>query len=570
MAAEDLILRMRVENGRVAAREVENVGGALGRTEERARRAHRGILGFSSGLGGLRRIIGTVTGVVGIGGLALGFGEMLKNAQGFQDASKQLANAIRHNIKGPTQEALNTMKEFADRLAVSGGFAPPDELKSLTMLARVTHSTSKTLKDMTIATDVARGAHRSLTQATRAVMMVEAGRTTGLTRLGIIIPKHMSAVRALAYLQKQYAGATTSYNNTAQGAMNNFMHAIDLAGEHIGMLFLPPLTKAFNWLAKFVGKLMDHNSGPGKVFHVIIHTAGSVLGALGSVLKSVISALGWLVNGWKSNKTAAVVVMGVLAALMAMGIAGWLVNVVRGVRAWVAGQWLLNAALTANPIGIVIAAIAALVGALVVVYLKVKGFRDIVNAVFSWLKGAVIAVVGFVSKHWELLGVILAGPFGVAALFIVRHFQDIKATIVDILNWIIDRANSMIDALNSVTSSIPIIGGNVLSRIGHIGGGTQALAASRFNDAAQTAAGKDPHRGHRWMGGPITHAGMYDVGEHGKETVYLPAGSHVDPHDHNAIGAAVAKALDGAAVNIDGRRAGQLLVRQGKLQSARQ
>lgn len=82
---------------------------------------------------------------------------------------------------------------------------------------------------------------------------------------------------------------------------------------------------------------------------------------------------------------------------------------------WTGAQWLLNAALTANPIGIVIVVIAALVAAIIIAYKKSDTFRAIVQAamrgvvtafqwvwdkakaLFSWLGGAWGAVKGFIT-----------------------------------------------------------------------------------------------------------------------------------------------------------------------------
>ena len=55
-------------------------------------------------------------------------------------------------------------------------------------------------------------------------------------------------------------------------------------------------------------------------------------------------------------------------------------------KAWTAVQWLLNAALTANPIGIVIAVIAALVAGIIVAYNHSETFRAIVDKLFAKLK----------------------------------------------------------------------------------------------------------------------------------------------------------------------------------------
>lgn len=59
-------------------------------------------------------------------------------------------------------------------------------------------------------------------------------------------------------------------------------------------------------------------------------------------------------------------------------------------------QWALNAALNANPIGLVVLAVAALAAGLVLAYNKSETFRDIVDGAMGVVKDAVGAVVGVV------------------------------------------------------------------------------------------------------------------------------------------------------------------------------
>ncbi|MCY9786827.1 phage tail tape measure protein [Nocardiopsis sp. EMB25] len=56
--------------------------------------------------------------------------------------------------------------------------------------------------------------------------------------------------------------------------------------------------------------------------------------------------------------------------------------------AWTGVQWLLNTALTANPIGLIVVGIGLLIGAVVLAYNKVGWFRDLVNAAFSGIGAA--------------------------------------------------------------------------------------------------------------------------------------------------------------------------------------
>lgn len=68
--------------------------------------------------------------------------------------------------------------------------------------------------------------------------------------------------------------------------------------------------------------------------------------------------------------------------------------VVRGATAaWSAAQWLLNAALTANPIGLVVAAVALLVGGLIYAYKNSERFRDIVDTVGRVVRDTFLGMV---------------------------------------------------------------------------------------------------------------------------------------------------------------------------------
>lgn len=72
------------------------------------------------------------------------------------------------------------------------------------------------------------------------------------------------------------------------------------------------------------------------------------------------------------------------AAITSMGVIQTAVGAVT--KTFTAVQWALNAALSANPIGVVVMGIAALGGALVVAYKKSETFRNMISNVFNKLK----------------------------------------------------------------------------------------------------------------------------------------------------------------------------------------
>jgi len=131
---------------------------------------------------------------------------------------------------------------------------------------------------------------------------------------------------------------------------------------------------------------------------------------------------------WKDAIAAVLIVLGILNAqtiaanvAMAAYLAGQAAIRV-ATTAWTAVQWLLNAALTANPIGLVVAAIAALVAGVIVAYNHSETFRNYVDGLwkelqqlFGWLNanvpGFVSSVVGAFTqanaatdKFWKSVG----------------------------------------------------------------------------------------------------------------------------------------------------------------------
>jgi hypothetical protein len=102
---------------------------------------------------------------------------------------------------------------------------------------------------------------------------------------------------------------------------------------------------------------------------------------------------------------AVVAITKIHTAVMAVQAAGGLLAVLKATKivtaatkAYAAIQWLLNAALTANPIGIVIVALAALGAGLVIAYKKSETFRNIVNGAFDAVKSGAQSVANFVTK----------------------------------------------------------------------------------------------------------------------------------------------------------------------------
>ncbi|WP_157995872.1 hypothetical protein [Thermomonospora amylolytica] len=82
-------------------------------------------------------------------------------------------------------------------------------------------------------------------------------------------------------------------------------------------------------------------------------------------------------------------------------------------RLWAGVQWLLNAALNANPIALVVIAIAALAAAVVVAYQRSETFRNIVQAVWAGIQTAAAAAWSFLQPVFAAIGAALSWVAGV-------------------------------------------------------------------------------------------------------------------------------------------------------------
>lgn len=112
-----------------------------------------------------------------------------------------------------------------------------------------------------------------------------------------------------------------------------------------------------------------------------------------------------------------------------------------------AAQWLLNVALTANPIGLVIVAIAALVAGLVIAYKKSETFRKIVDGAFRAVKKAAEFAFNWIKDNWKLLLAIITGPIGLAVYAVAKNWDRIKSAAGAVIGWFRDNWKNILAIL---------------------------------------------------------------------------------------------------------------------------
>lgn len=215
---------------------------------------------------------------------------------------------------------------------------------------------------------------------------------------------------------------------------------------------------------------------------------------LTEVKDAIKGAFDWILQ----NKNKIVAAIGAIAAGMAaFNVVSTIMNLIKAFKAWKAAtegmtlaQQLLNAVMAANPIGLVIAAVTALVTAFVILWNTSEDFRQFwidlwegiknaAGAAWEWITGvfedawagiksAWSGVKGFFSGVWDGIKSIFSGVkgwfsnvFQGAADAISTIFNGIVGAIKAPINFLINALNTVISGINKIQIPdwVPLIGG---------------------------------------------------------------------------------------------------------------
>lgn len=156
-----------------------------------------------------------------------------------------------------------------------------------------------------------------------------------------------------------------------------------------------------------------------------------------SALSALGSAVGWVIDHSAELSAVLAAIGAALLVYNARTIAAKVATVASttATKAAAAAQWLFNAAMSANPIGIVIAAIAGLVAAFVVLWNKSEGFRNfwigLWDAVKRIASSAWTAITGFFSSAWEKIKAV----WSVVSQFFANIWAAIKQIFAPVIQF---------------------------------------------------------------------------------------------------------------------------------------
>lgn len=199
----------------------------------------------------------------------------------------------------------------------------------------------------------------------------------------------------------------------AQQASVEYQDTVAKMGEKIE----PITTKIQQGFTKILEKILELVGGVDmEAFGASIDKAFSYV--TDTIIPAIVDGLQWILD----NKDAIIAgIVGIGTAFLVFKVVSLITAITKALKgmtiaqaAATAAQWLMNTALLANPIGLVIAAIAGLVAAFVLLWNKSEGFRNFwiglwekiktaAGAVAEWFKNTWNAVIGWFKNLWAAI-----------------------------------------------------------------------------------------------------------------------------------------------------------------------
>jgi phage-related protein len=434
----------------------------------------------NTGLGKMQRVAGAA-GLAIAGGLAVGLTKSVDAAEEAQQVTARMNAAFAasgvsaKNFAGKIEETESSSRKL--------GFTNDQVRTSLGSLVIATHDGNKAITDLGVAEDISRFKHTSLEASTKMLTMAMTGSSRAAKQLGIDVPKVTTAQDALkasgnalkAQIVDQHAvilKLRDAHDKSAAGvkSLHDAEATLAIMEQHAREATLSHTSAAYQ--AEVANaKLQDRMSTGNAVIDAVsqkLHgqaqaysqTAaggmaqfhaqmGAMEESIGSALIPAITMLsqdmaslaGFFASHTETTKIL-VVGLGILAAtLLAVSAVTKVVAAAQAIatgatKAYEAAQWLLNAALDANPIGVVVIALGVLTAAIIVAYQHSATFRQIVGGAFDAVKTAANAVLGFFRDNWPVIATLMAGPFAPLVALATNAFG-IRSALVDAGNAIV-------------------------------------------------------------------------------------------------------------------------------------
>jgi len=483
--------------------------------------ADRASTGFAKGIA--KAGLFAATGLAGlVAGVGVAAGKSIQAAQESNKISKQTAAVIK-STGGAAKVTAKQISDLATAISMKTGIDDEAVQASENMLLTFTNiknaagknndiftQATKITQDMAVA--LGQDGTQSAMQLGKALQDPVKG-VTALRRVGVAFTADqqkqiktlvdsghtMEAQKLiLRELGKEFGGSAAA----AATPLDKLKVIVGNVSEAVGNLLLPIVNKAANWLgARLPGAVSLLQTGLhalGQAFKGEGVTSTGFVGVMeriGVALSVVIPAVQRFASEQlprlqHAAQLAGQFITGVLIPAL-MAIFGWIndhktlvqslavgiLAIVGAIKVWAAVtktmavvQGILNVVLTANPIGLIIVAIAGLAAGLIYAYKHSETFRKIVDGSFQAIKGVVGTVVNFIIglfRAWfntsttVVEGILhmfgkLPGPLGAPFRKAEEAVRNAKKTVNTELDKIQNRVNRLTGKDIPVTASLKL------------------------------------------------------------------------------------------------------------------
>lgn len=392
----------------------------------------------------------------GIALAAMGAAAVVATKAAAEDAAAQekLAGQLTR-VAGANTQAVAAAEDFISALSQQVGVADDELRPALGKLATATGDVQKAQDLLKLSLDVSAQTGKPLEAVTTALGKAYGGNLGALKKLipgfDESIIKSKDFTKAQAELARLTGGAAQESANTASGQFRRLGITLSETQEAIGGALLP------------------------------------ILNALLPVLQSVAT--------WVQNNTDVVVA----AAAAFAGIAATIVVTNAVMKAWnavtviaraataafTAVQWLFNAALTANPIGLVIVAVAAFAAGMVLLYEKFEPVRNAVDTLFEalkpvgeWIKTAFViywqSLVTVFNAYKTAVELVIGAVGGIVEGF-KGAWSWLKSTFTPVWNTLENAVSLVVTAVSGVVAGVALLKSGLETFAGWVSSSAKAV-----------------------------------------------------------------------------------------------
>jgi hypothetical protein len=312
-------------------------------------------------------------GLLAMGAAFVGFAAFgIKEANEAEQALSKLGTTL-SNFGVNTPKVRKEIEDLTGSY-VNLGFGGEEAAAGFDTLFRSTGDLDTAQKLLATSADLARVKNISLADASSIVSKANMGSAKAFKEMGIeldtSLPKAQMLEKGMAELSARIGGQATAYTKTFAGQLAVTKEKFADVAETLGTTLLPYIQKFMDLLADTV-TFVKKNSSWLSILAGVVITVTVALAAYNATIKIIAATT----KAWTVITT-----------------------VQKTVMAMMTGQQLaLNAAMTVNPIGLIIAAVVLLIGGMVLLWNKSETFRKMIIAIGKVgvkALGFIIGVVG--------------------------------------------------------------------------------------------------------------------------------------------------------------------------------